>query len=119
LQYFRRRVQQAYRDVQETYSRVTSYLAESVNGMRVIQGFAREQHNEARFVDLITTHSGNHMYAARQAARFFPLIEMKSQFFIAVLLVVGGYQALRGDIDLETLIQFFFLSELFFGPISV
>ncbi len=119
MQYFRRRVQQAYRDVQETYSRVTSHLAESVNGMRVIQGFAREGHNQRRFVDLITAHAGNHMFAAQQSARFFPLVEMKSQFFIAVLLVVGGYQALHGGVRLETLLQFFFLSELFFGPIGV
>lgn len=119
LQTFRERMRQAYRDVQETYSRVTASLAESVAGMRVLQGFVREQKNERRFSELVTTHAENHLEGARQAARFFPLVEINSQLFLALLLVVGGYQALHGAVDLETVIQFFFLSELFFGPVVV
>lgn len=119
LERFRERVQSAYRHVQETYSRVTSVLAESVSGIRVIQGFGREQLNERKFVELVSAHAGNHMHAARQSAKLFPLLEMKSQFFLALLLVVGGHRAVAGEVSLETLIQFFFLSELFFGPIAV
>jgi len=119
IAHFRVTLRQAYRDVQETYSRVTSSLTESVNGIRVIQSFVRQSYNNQRFGDLISVHSDNNMGAARHSAVFLPLLEVNGQIFLAVVLVIGGYRALTGMIDLEVLIQFFFLSNLFFGPIPV
>lgn len=119
LQYFRERIHRAYRQVQETYSRVTALLAESVKGIRVVQGFARESHDEERFRSLIATHAQNHLQGAREGARFLPLVEINGQLFLAIMLVVGGYQVLGGEVSLAILIQFFFLSELFFSPIVV
>lgn len=119
LQYFRERIHLAYRQVQETYSRVTALLAESVKGIRVVQGFARESYDEERFRALIAVHAHNHLQGAREGARFLPLVELNGQLFLAILLVVGGYQVLGGEVGLEILIQFFFLSELFFSPVVV
>ncbi len=38
---------------------------------------------------------------------------------LAVLVVVGGYQALHGAIELRVLVEFFFLANLLFNPIPV
>jgi ATP-binding cassette subfamily B protein len=119
LQYFRERIHQAYREVQETYSRVTASLAESVGGIAVIQGFSREAESERRFNELIDTHSRNHLHGTRQSARFLPLLEINTQLFLAIVIVIGGYRAMNGQVELEVLLQFLFLSELFFGPIAV
>ncbi len=119
MRYFRARLGQAYRDVQETYSRLTASLAESVNGIRVIQGFVREEHNNEQFQDLIAVHSQNNMAVARYSAVFLPLLEVSGQLFLSLLVVVGGYQALTGALDLSSLIQFLFLSSLFFSPIPI
>jgi ATP-binding cassette subfamily B protein len=119
VRYFRGRLRQAYRDVQETYSTLTSSLAESVNGIRVIQGFVRQEHNNAAFKALIRVHSDNNMAVVRYSAVFLPLLEANAQLFVALLVVLGGYQAAMGSLDLPTLIQFLFLSHLFFGPIPV
>src|SRR5437588_13057354 len=65
--YFRRRLSRVYRDVQESFSRVTSTLAESVNGIRVTQGFVRESLNAALFHDLVGDHARYNMRAIRTA----------------------------------------------------
>ncbi|MFO0870436.1 MAG: ABC transporter ATP-binding protein [Pirellulales bacterium] len=119
--YFRRRLSQAYRDVQESFSRVTATLAESVAGIRVTQGFAREAVNAEAFGELVVDHARYNQAAARTAGVFTPLLEFNSQAFLAALLVVGGYRALRPDIAMPTgdLIQFFFLAGIFFGPIQI
>jgi len=119
IRYFRVRLRQAYREVQETYSRLTSSLAESVNGIRVIQGFVRQERNNQRFGELIAVHSRNNMAVARYSAVFLPLLEANGQLFLALLVVVGGYQAVLGSLELASLIQFLFLAHLFFGPIPV
>lgn len=119
--YFRKRLSKAYRDVQESFSRVTATLAESVNGVRVTQGFVRQEVNSGLFDDLLDTHSQYCMSATRSAGVFLPLLEFNSQFFIAALLLVGGYRVLTPGIDMSTgdLIQFFFLANIFFNPIQI
>ncbi len=119
--YFRRRLSRTYRDVQESFSRVTSTLAESANGIRVTQGFVREELNARLFGDLVRDHAQNNMRAARTAGAFLPLLEFNSQFFIAALLLVGGYRVLNPAVHMTTgdLIQFFFLANIFFNPIQM
>lgn len=119
VNHFTRKLAQAHRDVQETYSRLTSSLAESVNGIRVIQGFARQAENDERFTDLISVHADNNMRAARQGAILVPSLEFNGQLFLAVVVVLGGYRAVVGAADLEAVIQFLFLAALLFGPIPV
>jgi len=117
VRHFRKGLSQAYRAQQEIFSRVAATLAESVNGIRAIQAFVRQSVNGGLFGQLIGHHSQNNMGAARQAAIFQPLLEGNGQLFLAVLLVVGGHQALVREVPLAALIQFLFLSNAFFAAI--
>lgn len=119
VRFFTVRLSQAHRDVQETFSRLTSSLAESVNGIRVIQGFSRQSRNEERFDSLIARHADNNMRAARQGALLVPALEFNGQLFLAIVVVLGGYWAVVGTTSLASLVQFLFLSNLLFGPIPV
>lgn len=125
VRYFRRRLSQAWRDVQESFSRVTATLAESVSGIRVTQGFVRQDVNAALFSDLVTDHANYHMRAQKMAGQFLPLLEFNSQVFTATLLFLGGYLALTPDApfhantDVGNIIMFLFMSNLFFSPINV
>jgi len=118
--YFKRRITEDQRRGQESFSRVTATLAESVNGIRVTQGFVRQDVNADTFRELVADHSRYSLGAGHTSAIFLPLLELNSQFFIAMLLVVGGYRAIHPDIarPVGDIVQFFFLSNLFFEPIK-
>ncbi|WP_437998897.1 ABC transporter ATP-binding protein [Sorangium sp. So ce185] len=117
--YFHKRLGVAHQRAQESFTRVTATLAESVTGVRVTQGFVRQDINGGLFRALIFDHSRYNMDAARHSAAFLPLLEFNGQLFLAVLVVVGGYQALHGAIELSVLVEFFFLANLLFNPIPV
>lgn len=119
LHYFRTRLSEASRIVQETYGQLTAALAEYVNGVRVIQAFCRQDHNDKAFLSRIAIHAQNNFRGARYSAVFVPLLEINGQLLLALIVVLGGYQALRGGMTLEAFIQFLFLSELFFGPVPI
>ena len=53
--YYRHRLSTAWRNVQESFSRVTATLVESVTGVRVTQGFVREDVNTELFRELVST----------------------------------------------------------------
>ncbi|HTQ07759.1 MAG TPA: ABC transporter ATP-binding protein, partial [Polyangiaceae bacterium] len=119
VRHFRLALSRAYRAQQESFSRVTAQLAESVTGIREIQGFVRQSLNGELFAELIRDHSRYNYGAAKQSAVFQPLLELNGQLFLAILLVVGGYQALGHHVPLNALIQFLFLSNAFFGAIPM
>lgn len=116
----RRRLSVSYRQVQESFSRVTATLAESVSLIRVTQAFAREEVNAASFRELTINHAEYNMNSAREGGILMPLLELTSQLALALVLLVGGYRALIADdpMPVGDLIQFWFLASLFFSPIQ-
>jgi ATP-binding cassette subfamily B protein len=116
---FRGRLSRYSRAAHESFSRVTATLAESVNGIRVTQGFVREETNAGLFRRLLADHSRHNLNLARASATLNPILELNSQFFVAALLLLGGWRALHGDMSVEALIKFFFFANLFFSPVTV
>jgi ATP-binding cassette subfamily B protein len=116
---FHRKLSRDLREVQESFSRVTSTLAESVNGVRVTQGYVRQETNARIFGDLVADHSQINMSVTRTQGLFLPLLDLNSQAFIAALLVLGGWQVLvGGTADVGDLVGFFFMASMFFSPIT-
>jgi ATP-binding cassette subfamily B protein len=119
--HFRGKLSAAYRVVQESFSRLTSTLAESINGVRVTQGFVRQDVNAQMFRGLLTWHGDNVVKATKQEALLLPLLEFNTHFFIALLLLVGGYRVFTKEIGAPAgdLIHFFLLANTFFSPIQI
>ncbi|MDA1045111.1 MAG: ABC transporter ATP-binding protein, partial [Verrucomicrobia bacterium] len=116
--FFRSRFSKTFRSMQESFSRITATLSESVSGIRETQGFAREDVNASLFHRLAKDHSTYSVTAARNMGVFLPLLEFNTQFFIAAVLFIGGWRVSNGSADVETLYQFILLAQVFFGPIQ-
>ncbi|WP_334319355.1 ABC transporter ATP-binding protein/permease [Termitidicoccus mucosus] len=117
--HFRGKLSRDSRAAQESFSRVTATLAESVGGIRVTQGFVRQDLNAGLFRNLLADHSRYNIALARTSAVLVPLLELNSQFFVSILLVLGGWQVLQGQVDVGVLIQFFLFAGQFFSPLQV
>jgi len=117
--HFRMRFSRLSRASQESFSRVTATLAESVNGIRVTQGFVRQETNAGLFRRLLADHALYNIALARTSAILTPLLELNSQFFVAILLLFGGWRVFDGSMSMDALIKFFFLSNFFFAPIAI
>jgi ABC-type multidrug transport system fused ATPase/permease subunit len=120
---YRREMSRRLRKVQESWSRVTSTLAESVGGVRVTQAFVRQEINAGFFRKLIDVHGENNVGVAQASAVFVPLLQLKSQLFLGAMALLGGYGALRWQdwrhVEVGDLVMFFFLANLFFDPVQV
>jgi ATP-binding cassette subfamily B protein len=122
-QNYRREVSHRLRKMQETWSRLTSTLAESVGGIRVTQAFVRQEINAGFFRKLVNLHGENNVGLAQASAVFIPLLQMKSQLFLGAVALLSGFGALRwhGWLHMEVgdLVTFFFLANFFFDPVQV
>jgi ATP-binding cassette, subfamily B, bacterial len=117
--HFRMKFSRLTRASQESFSRVTATLAESVNGIRVTQGFVRQDTNAGLFRSLLSDHSKYNIALARTSAVLAPILELNSQFFVATLLVFGGWRIFHGTLQADDLIMFFLMANVFFSPITV
>ena len=122
-QKYRREVSFQLRKMQETWSRLTSTLGESVGGVRVTQAFVRQEINAGFFRKLVNLHGENNVGVARASAVFIPLLQMKSQLFLGAMALLSGFGALQwqGWLHMEVgdLVMFFFLANFFFDPVQV
>jgi ATP-binding cassette, subfamily B, bacterial len=120
---YRKEISRQLRKLQESWSRVSSTLAESVGGIRVTQAFVRQEINAGFFQKLVNLHGENNVGVARASAIFIPLLQMKSQLFLGATALLSGYGALRWQgwlhMDVGDLVMFFFLANFFFDPIQV
>ncbi len=116
----RNRLSQSYREVQESFSRVTATIAESVAVIRVTQALAREETNAELFRQLTADHAEYNMNSARQGGLMMPLLELTGQISLGLVLIVGAYRAIvaADPMPVGDLIQFWFLAGLFFSPIQ-
>lgn len=117
--HFRKKLSEHSRAASESFSRVTATLAESVNGIRVTQGFVRQETNAGLFRRLLFDHSRYSIALARTSAVLIPLLELNSQFFVAILLVLGGWWVLHGAMTITVLVTFFLFANQFFAPLQV
>ncbi len=124
--HFHPRLSAAHRDVQESFSRVTANLAESVNGIRVTQGYVRQDVNAEIFGELVEDHSGYHVRAETIRGQFIPLLQFARPLFFAAMLIIAAWRIFHLHPDpaeqqalVAALIGFFFMAGLFFEPVVV
>ena len=119
--YFKTRIAEAAKVQIESFSRVTAALAETVQGIRVTQGFNREEVNAGIFGRLAGNLAHNVLRTMKLSALYAPLLEFNASVFLALLVGVGGLFAMdaASGVAVGDLVAFFFLSNIFFGPINL
>ncbi len=118
-QRIRQALSNSYRTVQESYSLITSNLAESIAGIHVTQAFVREDENLKMFDQLCRLHRDRHMRTAKYQGIYWPMIDVTGQVVIAIAILVGSYRVSIHAMSVGDLIGFMVFSAIFFQPVSV
>lgn len=115
---FRRHVRESYRDIRTRLARLNAYLGERLGGMRVVQLFGQESHEQTRFAALNDAHLRAHLASIRVYALYFPVIEFLTTLALASLLVTAGFQQGDPALSIGTLAAFLQLVRRFFQPLQ-
>jgi ABC-type multidrug transport system fused ATPase/permease subunit len=79
----------AYRRTRETISSITSYLQETLSGIRVVRSFAQEPRHRARFAELNNVNRDANLVTVNLNAAYFPAVELVSAVATVGILIVG------------------------------
>jgi ATP-binding cassette subfamily B protein len=113
----RRRIRDAFRDVRAKTARMNAYLNEQISGMAVVQAYAREEACEDEFDAINLGYRNANNRSIIYDSSLDAAIEMVSSVCIASVLWYAGVKSMTAHITFGTLFAFIAYIEMFFGPI--
>lgn len=107
---------EGFEAVQSDLADMTERVRESYAGIRIIQGYAREAFDRARFHEFSLRHYTKNLVLARVRAAFDPTLDFMLGISNILVLVFGGIWVASGEIAVGTFVAFLFLIRYLAGP---
>jgi ATP-binding cassette subfamily B protein len=116
--WFRRVSNRAYLDVRDRIATNLSTLQESLEGVRVVQAFARERSFTSRFSHTNEAQYEANLVTVRISARYFPIVEYAGVAGTAVIIGIGGWLAGHDAVSVGTVAAFVLYLNNLFEPVQ-
>ena len=116
--FFGKKMSKVYQVLWKRYSQISTILASTIPGVRVVKAFARERYEISRFSDLTYQVFDGEMNAAKLGTLYRPIMQLITFSGSILIWLVGGWQIFQGDLTLGTLVMFQSYMMQFFGPVS-
>ena len=114
-----RRNRPASQEVQQRIAELTAEAEENISGVRVVKAFAQEPRQLKRFDHRVKRLFNQSMVSTRLRAFYSPFIGFLPQLGLAALLIVGGRQAVNGQITVGEFVAFYGYVLLLTGPMRM
>ena len=115
--YFRIRARDAYREARRRLAALNAFLQESLQGVAVVQLFARERHEHAIFRRLNRDYRRAMFRSTVFEATLYASVEALGSVALALLIWYGGGQIGAGALSFGALVAFIQYTNRFFLPI--
>ena len=121
--FYRRRIGAQYRITREHFTRVSTNLAENINGMRVVTAFNRQDDNLSHFNTLQDVNTINNVRAGYMNGIYQPLLSVVGYIGNVIILIIGSYAVLAsasvgsGAFSVGTLIALMMYWGWFMNPV--
>lgn len=114
---FQQSIKQSFVAVRNEVSKINTFVQEHVSGMSIVQAFAREDAEAAKFDVHNEAHRRANIRSVMAFSLFFPVVEMLSATSIALLLWVGIGGVATGSMTLGIILQFVLYVFMLYRPI--
>ena len=109
----------ASQEVQQRIAELTAEAEENVSGVRVVKAFAQERRQLKRFDVAVKRVFDQSMVSTKLRAFYSPFIGFLPQLGLAALLLVGGRQAISGQITVGEFVAFYGYVLMLTGPMRM
>jgi len=118
LRYYNTRIRPIYRRVRARLGDINARLQDSLSGIRVVQAFAQEERELARFTDESERYYQARIEGMRYWTTFFPAMRFVAYMGTVIVLGVGAVMVVEGSLTLGTLVAFLAYITAFYEPIN-
>lgn len=108
----------AYRRTRERVADVLATLQETLSGIRVVQGFGRQEPSREVFRRVNEEYREANMATIRLSGAYFPGVELLSGIGTAIILYFGATRVLDQEVSIGVMVAFVGYLSSFFDPIQ-
>ena len=116
-QFVARYTRKGFRNLQKELGEINSVMEESISGQRVVKAFRRSESTIERFRASNDKVYKAGVYANTYALMLMPLTWVLGNFFVIVLVGLGGYLALQGLVTVGMIATFIAYAQNFIHPL--
>ncbi|HEX6344014.1 ABC transporter ATP-binding protein [Umezawaea sp.] len=116
VRWFRARSTTAYRGTRGAIAKIIVQFVETMNGIRAVQAFRREDRNEKIIGELNGTFRDANADAFRVMATFTALVRLIGNVSLAVILAFGAWRVAEGQLEIGALAAFTLYLRRFYDP---
>ena len=114
---FFRRIKWVFRASDEAEARVTATLQENLTGIRVVRAFGRAEFEKQRFAGVNAEYRDHTYRLYRTMAVYWSLSDLMCFLQIGLVLMAGGYMAVRGMLSVGELYAFLAYTNMLLWPV--
>lgn len=116
--FFSKKIRSVFRNVQRSVAEMTNHLQDSLTSVRLMKSFTNERFETEKF----TTNNENNMNANLNASylssMYSPLVEIVNSIGFAIVIVMGAWFAMQGDMTTGAIFAFVAYLRLVQKPIT-
>jgi ATP-binding cassette subfamily B multidrug efflux pump len=112
-----RYTRKGFRDLQRELGEINGVMEESISGQRVVKAFRRSESSIERFRASNEKVYKAGVYANTYALMLMPLTNVLGNFFVIVLVGLGGYLALKSLVTIGMIATFIAYAQNFIQPL--
>jgi len=114
---FGKRLRKFSRKSQQRMGTITTFLHETITGNRIVKAFNMEDYEKRRFAEENNRFFRILLKRVRIRAVSHPLMELLGGIGVAIILWVGGYSVIRGELTPGTFFSFMTALLMLYAPI--
>jgi len=115
---FGKRIRRAFRSLRDKTGELNSLIQDNISGIKVISGFAKEAEELERFRKKNYESYNLNIRILRLASTLRPIIDFITEMGAVVVICLGGYKVLQGQLSVGTFVIFFPYLQMMYGPIT-
>jgi ABC-type multidrug transport system fused ATPase/permease subunit len=115
--FFGGRMKKAFKSASQQLGTLSAVVQDNLTGIKEIQIFTQEPHEEGRVANLSTRTTDDRLIALKLQAIMFPSIELLAAIGIVIVVWFGGGAVVRSELSVEDIVAFILYLGMFYQPI--
>ncbi len=98
-----RKLGKIYEEISEENAKLNTVAQENLSGVRTVKSFAREKHEITKFLSHNKRYYELNMQQSKVFIKLYPYFQFITKLLPMMVIMIGGYKVIQGEITLGTL----------------
>ncbi|NLK29070.1 MAG: ABC transporter ATP-binding protein [Clostridiales bacterium] len=101
--FMERKLGKIFEEISEENAQLNTVAQENLSGVRTVKAFAREKFEIQKFLSRNKRYYELNMKQSKVFIKYYPYFQFVTKLLPMIIIIIGGYQVIQGEISLGTL----------------